>query len=188
MEGFLLVGVTATRPDRLEHLFVQFRQRSDRVDAQYVLAGLAVLVAVLVGFWVLSRLVSRDERRQAYDSAGRLFLALCKAHRLAWSERWLLWRVARFHGLRDPARLFLEPALLEAQGLSRGLAAKAARLRAVRARVFSGMEEGARARAPAPSAGPAPALPGGGPLFPVVQSPGLDLAPWDRPQPKANRG
>ena len=47
------------------------------------------------------------------SSPNRLFLSLCRAHRIAWSDRWLLWRLAASQRLEDPVRVFLEPERLD---------------------------------------------------------------------------
>jgi hypothetical protein len=164
------------------------RNRSSQVDTQYVLTGLGVLAVIVVALWGVSYFLSRRERRRSYDSALMLFLALCKAHRLGWSDRWLLWRVARRQRLRDPARLFLEPRRLAAENLCPSLRTREPQLQALRARLYTGLET---PPVPAPqgvedpqaqvSAEPAPAaLPKRPPLpdFPTAASPALDLPPW----------
>ena len=100
------------------------RNRSSQVDAQYVLTGLAVLAAIVMAMWILSRFLNRKERRRSSDSALMMFHVLCKAHGLSWSERWLLWRVARRQRLRDPARMFLEPSDLLQTASARRSASK----------------------------------------------------------------
>ena len=34
-------------------------------------------------------------RHRSYHSPWRLFFSLCRAGKLPWSDRWLLWRLAR---------------------------------------------------------------------------------------------
>jgi len=73
------------------------------------------------------------------SSPNRLFLSLCRAHGIAWSDRWLLWRLAASQRLKDPARLFLEPERLDpdlARPLSRR---RAARLERLRLQLFEGL-------------------------------------------------
>ncbi len=171
------------------------RNRSSQVDTQYVLTGLGVLAAIVLALWGLSYLLGRHERRRSYDNALVLFHSLCKAHGLALSERWLLWRIARRQRLRDPARLFLEPRRLAAENLSPTLRAREPQLKALRERLYAGLE-GAPAEIPPPVKIPPEAgenrqtvpakeqepSPLGRttpfPNFPVAENPALDLPPW----------
>ena len=82
-----------------------------------VLLGLLIVATLVAGMWAISRLVSLRRQRRGYNSPWRLFWALCKAHRLSWSDSWLLRRVARDQGLRDPGRLFLEAQRWEEKNL-----------------------------------------------------------------------
>jgi len=70
-----------------------------------------------------------------------LFTELCRAHKLNWRQRWLLWRLARIEQLSHPARLFLEPEWYAAAGLPRELRHNAAQLNAIRARLFADAKE-----------------------------------------------
>lgn len=182
MGDLLLRGILLAQRSRLDDVFSEFRGRRERVDTQYVFAGLAVLAAVILGLWIASRLASGKERRRPYHSPGLLFYGLCRAHRLSWSDCWLLWRVAQFRGLADPAAVFLEPERLDAEGLSPGLATRAWQLRGLRARLFAGLDgEGPGGADAAPAENQAlPQTPGAavGPVFPTARSPGLELPPW----------
>jgi hypothetical protein len=106
-----------------------------------ILAGLAGVVFVV---WLLTKFSEQRRRPATYHSPRRLFLALAKAHRLSWMDVWLLWRLARFHQLEDPARLFLDPERFDREGLSRPLARHAARLQSLRSRLFAGLADLAR--------------------------------------------
>jgi len=97
--------------------------------------------AVVLALWLTSYFSGGRRRPTAYHSPGRLFLALCRAHRLPWRDAWLLWRMARWNELEDPARLFLEPERFDPQGLSRPLTRHAPRLQSLRARLFAGLPE-----------------------------------------------
>lgn len=139
-----------------------------------VLLSLLIVVALLAGMWAMSRLVGMRQRR-VYNNPWKLFAALCKLHRLNWSERRLLRRVARSHRLRDPGRLFLEGELWEEKRLSRGLTSEFRRLQTLRERILGGSDSaGNRESAKAPPA-PAAAAP---PLFPGRAKPTLDVPPW----------
>jgi len=166
---------------RLDDLTSVFRNRPSQVDTEYVVTGLVILSAIVLGMWILSQILARQERHKSYDNAWMLFFSLCKAHGLSWPERWLLWRVARHQRLRDPARLFLEPWRLADEHLSPALRLKQARLRALGQRLFAGVEEsGGRPPASTPEDRP-PRQPAPIPptlAFPVADNPALDIPPW----------
>jgi hypothetical protein len=99
------------------------------------------LVAAVLLIWLTSFFSGARRRLTAYNSPGRLFLALCRAHRLRWRDAWLLWQLARWHELEDPARLFLEPERFDREGLNRRLTRHAVRLRWLHLRLFAGLPE-----------------------------------------------
>ena len=167
-----------------------------------MMTGLLILAGVAALVWLLSRFLAYQDRRQAYNSPLRLFLALCKAQRLRWSDRWLLWRLARARRLKDPGRLFLEPQWFEASGLSRRWLVHAARLARLRDRLFAEAPAAKKkdrpggAAAPggtgvspvfAGSTGETPVSPKAAgptgippltPLLPTPPNPALDIPPW----------
>ena len=138
-----------------------------------VLLGLLIVATLVAGMWALSRLVGVRRQRRGYNSPWRLFWALAKAHRLKWSESWLLRRVAREQGLRDPGRLFLETQLWEEKSLGPRFALECPRLRVLRKQIFGAVEADAAAEPAARSARPLTP-----PLFPTLPSPSLDVPPW----------
>ena len=98
----------------------------------YLLSAAAVITAVCV---VMAGITHFVRKRRAYSHSG-LFAGLCKEHGLDRSNRQLMVRIARHFRLKHPARLFLEPQLLDpaklasvAGGDSRKLAALQMRLR-----------------------------------------------------------
>jgi len=121
--------------NRFEGLSRGFKGR--RIESGEIVTVLLIALSVLLALWLLSYATSLRERRRAYASPLRLFLSLCRAHRLRWSERWLLWRVARAQRLRDPARLFLEPERLEARNLDASSRMHGEQLGRLRARLFA---------------------------------------------------
>ncbi len=141
-----------------------------------VLLGLLIVATLVAGMWAISRLVSLRRQRRGYSSPWRLFWALCEAHRLNWSDSWLLRRVARDQGLRDPGRLFLEEERWEENALGPRFAAEYPRLKALRNEVFGAAASRADAEPAAPTgrqtSPPAPSL------FPGLPSPTLDIPPW----------
>lgn len=134
----------------LDNFAREFQGRQTRINSGYLTTGLVVLVAMVLAVWLLSVVLDRYGGRRPMDSSLALFLALCKAHRLRWSEWWLLWRVAREQQLRDPARLFLEPTRLDPANLGPIFRLRSGQLEAIRERLFAGAtEEGSESREPA---------------------------------------
>ena len=177
--------LTAQR-SRLDEVSSVLRNRPSQIDTQYVLSGLLVLTAIVLGLWLLSQLLARQERRKSYNSAWMMFFSLCKAHGLSWSDRWLLWRLARHQRLRDPARLFLEPERLADDNLSPALRLRLAQWEALRGRLFADLEgtpggaSGAR-RPPGDAPQQQPAAGAASLTFPIADKPVLDVPPWAPP-------
>jgi len=123
------------------------RAQSESGQLIAIMVGMAVVVLIV---WLLSSLSDRRRRHVVvYRSPWRLFLAVAKSHRLSWRDTWLLWRLAHWHDLKDPARLFLEPERFEREGLSRRLVRRASRLESLRARLFAGLvDQQSQAAAP----------------------------------------
>ncbi len=140
-----------------------------------MLLGLLIVAALVAGMWAISRLLGL-RRRGGYNSPWRLFADLCKAHNLNWSERWLLRRVARHQGLRDPGRLFLEAERWEENNLGPAFVLEYPRLKALQTRILgTAAAKPSAASAVPPSRPAALATP---PLFPTISSPTLDIPPW----------
>jgi hypothetical protein len=112
----------------LEDFARGLRENRFRFDSENIAAALLTVAGIALAVWILWYLVRLYERRQGRPRPWRLFLSLCRAHRLRWRQRWLLWRVARAEGLRDPACLFLEPERLEATRLGPAFAGRQSEL------------------------------------------------------------
>ena len=105
------------------------------VDLEPVARALIVLTIASVFFGVFFHLSQRLSGRRSNSQLG-LFVALCRAHRLSWRERWLLWRVAAAHQLHDPARLFLEMQWYDSAQLPQRLRAYSSQLAILRDRLI----------------------------------------------------
>jgi hypothetical protein len=151
-----------------------FRERA-HLGREDVLLGLLIAVAMIAGIWAFLRLMDARRRRRGYNNPWQLFWALCKAHGLNWSDSWLLRRVAREQRLAAPGRLFLEVDRWEEKKLGPGFALEFARLKALRAKIFSDVPRGPCPERTAPPARKAAAVP---PLFPTLPAPTLDMPPW----------
>lgn len=130
---FLLLA----QDDRVEFFTRGFQERDTAISIGHVLVGAGIAVGFIITLWLLSRLIERHQRSGPTNSRLRLFFSLCRAHELAWPDWWLLWRVGRQQRLRDPARLFLEPARFNPSNLSGALRPKAARLTAIGRKIFA---------------------------------------------------
>ena len=158
--------------DDLTSYFRGPRVRLGAGDALYLLLGVGGLILVL---WLLSLLMTWQERGYRKPSAGRLFLSLCRAHHLGWTDAWLLWRLARSQRLRHPARVFLEPQRFAGAHLSRPLRRHAGRLDEMRKKLFAAPSDASHhdGRAPIRDLPPPERL--GTPLRPVAPTPRLEL-------------
>ncbi len=134
----------------LDSLVREFQQRHSRWESGYVTTGLLVLLGVLLTLWLVSSIWERFDGRHPIDSSRMLLLSLCKAHGLCWSDRWLLWRVARAWRLKEPAQLFLEPERLDPEQLPPALRPRKERLELLRERLFAGLG-GDEMRSPEPA-------------------------------------
>ncbi len=115
----------------------RFNPRRVRLDSHDLLIWLAIAAGVALAIFVLSTLLSRQERIRRYSSPRGLFRALCRAHELARGERRLLKRLARHHQLSHPARLFLEIERFDPGVLGPELQAHAEQFAALRDRLFA---------------------------------------------------
>jgi hypothetical protein len=118
-----------------------------------------VLLTVGLTIFLLVKLLRLWRRTRVW-----LFLRLCRAHRLGWTDRWLLWRVARHLSPGEPAHVFVEPICLEDATALAALFVHTPRLLNLRARLFAGAEDLpedltlAAPLPPAPAVDPMPSL------------------------------
>lgn len=137
MNDLILTCLLLADRSRILDIAHAFRTNQRHHSPHDAMVVLTIAVALIAGLLLLNRLLDRRDRDQRQANQPlRLFLALCKAHGLSWSDRWLLWRVAHSQKLRDPGRLFLEPERLDPVSLSPSLRPQVARLRMLRERLF----------------------------------------------------
>ena len=129
---FALVG-----QGRFIHMGRRFRHGGSSVDTQDLLLLLTVLAVVATVIWLLSRYSKLREKR-AQHSPRRLFHELCRAHKICWADRKLLRQLARWHQLPHAAQLFVAPERFDPAKLSPAFGRRAARLAALRGRLFGG--------------------------------------------------
>ena len=94
-----------------------FRDKREHFDPTDLIFWVGALVGVFVTLAILARVIARREQRQVYNSPRALFRSLCAAHNLDRLDRAVLRKLARYHGLVQPARLFVEPARFDAAKL-----------------------------------------------------------------------
>ena len=121
---------------------------------------IGVLLTAGLLLWLVLKWLSGRDKGELLNSPFRLFVELCRGHKLTWREGWLLWQVAAAQRLRQPAMLFLEPERLNPVNLPDKLQAKAAVLDGLRERLFAEEEPEAAKDTPGPDSSaqvPAPA-------------------------------
>ena len=135
--NFPFAILTAQMDSRLESFSGGFRKNRAHIDSGDLILLLTTFVVVFTVLWLVARW---SERRVRNDSSLGLFWTLAKTHGVSWSDRWLLWRLARGKRLAEPALLFLDPRLTSPQS-SHHLAPQAtARIKALRRRLFAGID------------------------------------------------
>jgi hypothetical protein len=196
MNALLESGILLAEPSRLETLGRGF-QHGSGVSRGNIVLGVFVLVGIVLAVWAAAYWHTHRDRLPWCNDAAKLFWSLCRAHALRWGDRWLLWRVARYQRLDDPARMFLEPQRLDPANLGAVFRTQSARLGAIRARLFAGLsqEEPKKAKPREPAdrdTSPQPvardasprtaAAQPSSPLLPTCPTPSLDVPPWSESQ------
>jgi hypothetical protein len=113
-----------------------FRSRSMEDNAFEVLAVTGVLIVVCLTLLLIGRHFRRFERLKSYDSPPELFRELCRVHRLDWSSRRLLRRLAAEWEMTSPALLFIEPERFNAARLPDDWQPHAPKLERLRQQLF----------------------------------------------------
>lgn len=130
------------RNEMLRSLSSGFRESGAEVNSSGLMIGLALLVAAMLGCWMLARSRAQKEQQRPYMSPRRLLKELCRAHGLDWKNRQLVARLARLHRLDQPALLFIDERYFELTGQKAvALQSKQAELRQLRERLFASGEE-----------------------------------------------
>ncbi len=114
-----------------------FRGSRARIDANDLVVGLLILAAAAGGVFLLTRLLSRQDRQRRHNNPRGLFRNLCGAHGLDRPSRRLLGQLARWQKLPHPAQLFLEPDRFRAEALSPKLRQQLPALEKIRDQIFA---------------------------------------------------
>jgi hypothetical protein len=136
METLLRHIELLARREDLRGLSQGFRGRSVWDNAPQTITIACVLLVVVVAMLIIGRLSVQYEQRQATNSASGLFKELCRIHKLNYSTRRLLKRLAAYWGLESPAILFIEPTLLAPEKLPAEWQREAEQITALRRQLF----------------------------------------------------
>lgn len=115
-----------------------FHGEEARFSASDAVVLLLFVAALAVGFWILSRVLAKQDRpRRTYNSPRRLFHDLARAHRLTRSQKSLLSELAASAGIEPAARIFIEPLAFEASGRNSRLQRRAEEISELQRRLFA---------------------------------------------------
>ena len=102
----------------------------------YEIVILSAVTLLVIATIVWQTISIRRRRDFHYDSSARLFLDLCRVHKLNWSDRRLLKQLSASRGLKSPEALFVEPEYFDMTNIPKALRASAAELRQLRHKLF----------------------------------------------------
>jgi len=98
-----------------------------------------IIIAISLTLLLVGRHFRRFERLKSYDSPPELFRELCRVHRLDWSSRRLLKRLAAEWEMTSPALLFIEPERFNAARLPADWQSNAEQLNQIRQQLFGSL-------------------------------------------------
>ena len=98
-----------------------------------------IIVGISLALILIGRHFRRFERMKTYNSPPELFRELCRLHRLDWSRRRLLKRLAAEWEMTSPALLFIEPERFNAARLPAEWQEKAEQLEQLRHQLFGSL-------------------------------------------------
>ena len=121
--GLFQPSVLLADQSRFMHMGRRFRHGGSNIDFSSLILLLVVCGLVAAAIWGLSRFLAYREKH-GFTSQRGLFRELCRAHRLSWTSRRLLWQLASWHRLACPAEVFVNPRRFDTQRLTGPLAAR----------------------------------------------------------------
>ncbi len=119
-----------------ERLGDGLHRRSSRTPLSDMLPYLIGMVVIGLGIAMVVAIVRRNDMSQSCNDSGKLFRELSRAHGLNFFNQRLLRRLAAGVGLECATEVFLTPSAFNAQTLPAQLQADAARIQALRNRLF----------------------------------------------------
>jgi hypothetical protein len=129
--------ILVAESERSRQVMQAFRSAKNDESLNHAWLGLMLLAAGLVALASIAILVQQRWRRRMASSSRGLFIELCRAHRLKWPQRRLLWRLAQSQKLTAPAGLFVTPECFEIGRLTVEMRPDAEELRRLCARLFA---------------------------------------------------
>jgi hypothetical protein len=113
MFSALAISMPFSAADRVDRMMEAFRASRGDYNLNQSWTGLLIFLAV-AAFIALVGMVIKSYWRQWNASSPRiLFMQICRAQKLKWPQRILLWRLAQSQKLAEPASLFLQPECFE---------------------------------------------------------------------------
>ena len=128
--------VLLARTRELRSMSEGFRSVGFEDKAFETLVVTGVLIAICLTLLLIGRHFRRFERLKSYNSTPELFRELCRVHRLDWSSRRLLRRLAAEWEMTSPALLFIEPERFNAARLPEDWQQNAQQLERIRRQLF----------------------------------------------------
>jgi hypothetical protein len=167
------------RMDRLvDSMGSGFRDRRGIWSAHEIGVAISILVGIVLAVW-LTVFLARRLIKHFRNGPLWLFVRLCRAHGLGWADRWMLWQLASFQRLREPAYVFVDPDCWDESRIDPRLFVRMARVGELRDRLFCDLPARRQARLGTPlvsAAQPNDAV--GLPPSGLAAAPALDLAGW----------
>jgi hypothetical protein len=139
MSSLALSGILLGQIEKWQQMGRDFRTDRPKLDPTILIACFGILLAIVCGIWLLSRLLTRQEGRRLFNSPRQLFRGLCGQHELSRTERRLLKQVARFENIEQPASLFLQPEAFDIAARHPEFAQQVPQLRDLCRRLFEGL-------------------------------------------------
>jgi hypothetical protein len=139
-QGWLLAEL-----DRFSSMGRNFRGEEAQVNSYDVISGLVFVLSMVLGIWLLSRALTRQERSRSFNNPRKLFRMLCDQHELTRANRNLLKAYASRRGLTDPSNLFLSPELFRDSELPEDWRRSAAALATLGQKLFADLDQARQA-------------------------------------------
>ena len=121
MTRLILLGQILAQEGGFSDLGSKLHGRRARWEISDILIWTAVLIAIVLGIWMLARIAARQDKAKRINNPWALFCSLARAHGLDRASRRMLKQLAQWQRLDHPGRLFVEPERFETVNLSPGL-------------------------------------------------------------------
>ncbi|MCH8045567.1 MAG: hypothetical protein IID44_17795 [Planctomycetes bacterium] len=136
MMRLMLLGQILAQQGGYGDMGSKLHGRRARWETSDMLIASAVMVAIVLGIWMLARIAARQDKGQRMNNPWALFRSLAKVHDLDRPSRRMLKQLAVWQRLEHPGRLFVEPERFETVNLSPDLQSQAPAVLALRNRIF----------------------------------------------------